>query len=94
MKRFLKLRECAELMNVSLSNVYALKDAGEIPVHRLGRKKGFRVAEADLEAYLARVRHQSEPVVIPPVQPRLPLKLKHLDLSKNRIQSLTRSEKA
>jgi excisionase family DNA binding protein len=56
MKRLLKLRDCAALLNCSLSNVYSLTSDGTLPVHRVGLKKGLRVAEEDLEAYLAKVR--------------------------------------
>jgi excisionase family DNA binding protein len=64
MKLLLKLKVVAERMDCSLSNVYNLVASGELPVHRVGLKKGLRVSENDLEAYLAKVRRQY--VVEPP----------------------------
>src|SRR5437773_1466686 len=46
--KLLKFSEVAERLNCSLSNVYNLADAGVLPVHHVGLKKGKRVSEADL----------------------------------------------
>jgi excisionase family DNA binding protein len=55
MRRLLKLREVAARLNVSLSTVYNL--AGhQLPVHRVARVKGLRIAEDDLDAYLEKSR--------------------------------------
>ena len=48
----LRLKQVAEALNCSLSNVYALKDTGLLPVVRTGASKGFRVRPEDLEAFL------------------------------------------
>lgn len=73
----LKLRQVAERLNCSLSNVYALTEKGELPVHRVGLRKGLRIAEEDLTAYLAKVRVGTTQSRIPP-KPKL--SLRHLDL--------------
>jgi excisionase family DNA binding protein len=54
----LKLKQVAERLNCSLSNVYSLAATGELPIHRVGVKKGLRVAEDDLLAYLRKVRSE------------------------------------
>jgi excisionase family DNA binding protein len=89
--KFLKLKSVAELLDCSLSNVYSLVAQGKLPVHRVGLKKGLRVAEEDLLAYLKQVRSEAaeQSAVAPPIKPRPKLNLKHLDLR----QSLTPSEK-
>ena len=56
--KLLKLKEVAAWLNCSLSNVYARVADGTLPVHLVGKTKGFRVAEGDLAAYLAAVRHE------------------------------------
>jgi excisionase family DNA binding protein len=58
MVKLLKLREVAAQLNCSLSNAYSLIEAGELPVHRIGLKKGLRVSSADVEAFLAKVRQE------------------------------------
>ena len=45
------VQEVADLMRVSSMTVYRLIKAGELPAVRVGRS--FRVAEADVDAYLA-----------------------------------------
>jgi excisionase family DNA binding protein len=91
MKSLLKLKDVAKLLDCSLSNVYSLVSEGKLPVHKVGLKKGLRVDEGDLLAYLHKVRSEGveQPVVAPPVKPRPKLNLKHLDLR----QTLTPSEK-
>jgi excisionase family DNA binding protein len=49
--RFLTVQEVADLMRVSSMTVYRLIKAGDLPAVRVGRS--FRVAEADVDAYLA-----------------------------------------
>jgi excisionase family DNA binding protein len=48
-----KLREVAETLNTSLSNVYSLVSQGRLPVVRTGANgKGYRVAQADLDRFI------------------------------------------
>ena len=49
--RFLTVQEVADLMRVSSMTVYRLIKAGDLPAVRVGRS--FRVAESDVDAYLA-----------------------------------------
>jgi excisionase family DNA binding protein len=49
--RFLTVREVATLLRVSSMTVYRLIKAGELPAVRVGRS--FRVAEVDVDRYLA-----------------------------------------
>lgn len=73
----LKLSEVATRLNTSLSNVYALKDAGKLPVVAAGAGgKGFRVSEADLNAFVEASRKGRQPLFWP--ETTRPVKLKHL----------------
>ncbi len=49
-KKFYSLEEVAETLSVDYQLVYKLVRGGELPAARLGRV--YRVAKADLEAYL------------------------------------------
>jgi excisionase family DNA binding protein len=49
--RFLTVQEVAQLMRVSSMTVYRLIKAGDLPAVRVGRS--FRVAESDMNRYLA-----------------------------------------
>ena len=49
--RFLTVQEVADLMRVSSMTVYRLIKSGELPAVRVGRS--FRVAERDVDTYLA-----------------------------------------
>ena len=49
--RFLTVQEVADLMRVSSMTVYRLIKSGELSAVRVGRS--FRVAETDVDAYLA-----------------------------------------
>ena len=55
--RFLTVQEVADLMRVSSMTVYRLIKAGELPAVRVGRS--FRVAEPDVDTYLASRLHPS-----------------------------------
>lgn len=48
-----KLSEVAQLLNTSVSNVYALVSSGKLPVVRTGAHgKGYRVDSADLDRFI------------------------------------------
>lgn len=51
-KEFLSLEEVADKLGVTYQLIYRLVRSGELPAARLG--KLYRVASADLDAYLAR----------------------------------------
>lgn len=62
----LRLSQVAERLNTSLSNVYALKDSGRLPVVSAGAGgKGFRVLEADLENFIENARRIREQISMP-----------------------------
>ena len=46
----LKVKEAAELLNVSPKTIYALKDRGELKYHLIGG--AIRISTADLEHFL------------------------------------------
>lgn len=61
---FLTPRDVAQRLNLSLTGVYALCDAGELPCHKIGAKGGRRrISEADLQVYLQRTR-EARPATI------------------------------
>ena len=73
----LRLAQVAQRLNTSLSNVYALKDSGKLPVVSAGAGgKGYRVTEADLAAFIEESRKGRQPVAWP--EKSKPVKLKHL----------------
>lgn len=51
-ERFLRVNEVAQRLNLSLSTVYQLIESGRLPSHCVGMRKGIRVAESDLLAYV------------------------------------------
>ena len=55
-ERFLRVSEVAVRLSLSLSTVYQLIESGRLPSHCVGLRKGIRVAESDLLAYLERCR--------------------------------------
>ena len=51
-KKFMTLEEVADLLGVRYNLIYRLVRSGEIPASKIGRV--YRVAAADLDAYLER----------------------------------------
>lgn len=76
----LRLKQVAERLQCSLSNVYALVQSGRLPVVTTGaRGKGYRVSEDDLAKFLAGgKRGGPSPAALQPQPPRP--RLKHLNL--------------
>ena len=63
----LRLREVAERLNCSISNVYALKDAGLLAVIRTGAGgKGYVVEEAEVERFIRERREHPGKNAPPP----------------------------
>lgn len=81
----LRLREVAERLNCSLSNVYALIEQGRLATVSVGAGgKGYRVAEAELQRFLAeRRRHLGKETPTSPKNKTL-RPFKHLDGDKLR----------
>src|SRR4051794_21397448 len=58
--------ETAAILRLSVSAVYALCDAGELPCLRIGAKRGrIRIERSDLEAYLAGTKAKAAVVKLP-----------------------------
>ena len=66
--RFLRPDEVADVLSVSVAQVYTLMRSGQLPAVKIGRRGVWRVAAESLEAYIdelqrdadARRRAQSE----------------------------------
>lgn len=72
-----KISQVAERLNVSLSTAYALVETGALSSVAVGTRKGLRVLESDLEAFIASRRvHKGKDVRWPATTK--PVKLKHL----------------
>jgi excisionase family DNA binding protein len=50
--RFLPLADVAEILNISVAQVYALVRRGELPAIKIGGRGQWRVETAALEAYI------------------------------------------
>ena len=80
-KRYLSVRQAAQMANVSPATVYAWVSEG-LPHYRVGRKGrrgAIRIAEADLDAFLAGLKRGGRQEVPPPPRPNA-LVLTHLVL--------------
>ncbi len=62
-RRFLQLSEIAEILNTSSAQVYALVRTGELPAIKIGGRGQWRVEDAQLEAYIARMYEQTRQFV-------------------------------
>ncbi len=51
--RFLPLAEVAEVLNISVSQVYALVRRGDLPAIKIGGRGQWRVEASELEAYIS-----------------------------------------
>jgi len=65
----LTVDEVARRLRLSISKVYEMLEAGEIPHYKFGRSK--RVSEQDLDAYLSRCRVGAREKHSPAARPRL-----------------------
>lgn len=73
----LTVKDVAARLNVSLSCVYQLVEAGRLPHHRIGLGRGaIRCSESDLSEYLAGNRESSQ--VSESARPPARTKLKHI----------------
>jgi excisionase family DNA binding protein len=62
-RRFLQLTEVAEILNTSSAQVYALVRTGELPAIKIGGRGQWRVEDAQLEAYIARMYEETRQFV-------------------------------
>jgi excisionase family DNA binding protein len=58
--RFLRPEEVAEVLNVTVSQVYTLMRTGQLPAVKIGRRGVWRVSQESLEAYIAELRRDAE----------------------------------
>jgi excisionase family DNA binding protein len=56
--RLLSVREAAEVLRVSEHYVYRLLAGGQLGFTRIGLRKGLRIAERDLQQFLAGRHHK------------------------------------
>ncbi len=77
------VKTAAERMGVCESIVYGLVASGAIPHYRIGapgRRGAIRIAEADLESYLASQKRDKGQEANPPAPRKPRVTLKHLRL--------------
>ena len=79
--KLLTVDQVAEMLSCATSTVYEMVSRGDIPGYKIGpRKGGIRIDEADVEAYVATCRIQTEER--PRKMPRR-IKSRHFSLSQN-----------
>ena len=80
-RTLLTIAQVAELLACSAATVYALVDAGQLPVISIGKSKGYRVDPLDLETFVVERKftfRKSEEKVFPHSPPATPFRhLKH-----------------
>ena len=52
--RLLRVDQAAERLNCTRRHIYHLIDTGQLPALSIGRKKGYRIPEDALEAFILR----------------------------------------
>lgn len=57
--RFLQLADVAEVLNISVNQVYALVRRGDLVAVKIGGRGQWRVEADQLEAYIARLYEQT-----------------------------------
>jgi excisionase family DNA binding protein len=57
--RFLRPDEVAEVLNVSVSQVYPLMRTGQLPAVKIGRRGVWRVSGESLEAFIADLEREA-----------------------------------
>jgi len=61
--RFLTLNDVAEILNISLSQTYALVRSGELEAIKIGGRGQWRVERTKLETYIERMYDQTKQFV-------------------------------
>lgn len=57
--RFLQPGEVADVLNVTVSQVYTLMRSGQLPAVKIGRRGVWRVSAEALEAYIAELEREA-----------------------------------
>jgi excisionase family DNA binding protein len=58
--RFLQPAEVAELLNVTVSQVYTLMRSGQLPAVKIGKRGVWRVSPDALDQYIDRLEREAE----------------------------------
>jgi excisionase family DNA binding protein len=58
--RFLQPAEVAEVLNVTVSQVYTLMRSGQLPAVKIGKRGVWRVSAEALEAYIAELEREAQ----------------------------------
>jgi excisionase family DNA binding protein len=58
--RFLQLADVAEVLNISVNQVYALVRRGDLAAVKIGGRGQWRVEADQLEAYIARLYEETQ----------------------------------
>jgi len=81
--KLLRVSQVAQRLNLSLSTVYQLIESGRLPSHQVGMRKGIRIAESALLAYVEGCRSvRRQTPAPPPAKNGSPFK--HLDAERLR----------
>ena len=57
--RFLRPDEVADVLSVSVSQVYTLMRSGQLPAVKIGRRGVWRVSAESLEAFIAELEREA-----------------------------------
>ncbi len=57
--RFLQPAEVADVLNVTVSQVYTLMRSGQLPAVKIGKRGVWRVSVEALEAYIAELEREA-----------------------------------
>jgi excisionase family DNA binding protein len=58
--RFLQPAEVADVLNVTVSQVYTLMRSGQLPAVKIGKRGVWRVSADALEAYIAELEREAD----------------------------------
>lgn len=58
--RFLQPAEVADVLNVTVSQVYTLMRSGQLPAVKIGKRGVWRVSAEALEAYIAELEREAD----------------------------------
>jgi excisionase family DNA binding protein len=58
--RFLQPAEVADVLNVTVSQVYTLMRSGQLPAVKIGKRGVWRVSAEALEAYIAQLEREAD----------------------------------
>ncbi len=58
--RFLQPAEVADVLNVTVSQVYTLMRSGQLPAVKIGKRGVWRVSVEALEAYIAELEREAK----------------------------------